>query len=160
MNTNYGILKKLFLLMCILSTFMLNGCTSKPDLPDIDKLAREFLSIMQNTTVNFGKSPQKLTDYYKLLRFEKTNGSEVGAGGYRIEFQGEVELIETIYNYGRYGHKRYFLPTKMGFIAYKGKVDKGTVIEFTGSADYELTERGWSNEKHAVVIKSKLAPKI
>ncbi len=160
MNANSGILKKLFLLLCVFSSLIFNGCTSKPDIPDVDKLARDFLSIMHNTTVNFGKTPQKLTDYYKLLSFERTNGAEVGTVGYRIEFKGEVELIETIYDYGRYGHRRYFLPTKMGFIAYKGKVDKGTVISFTGSADYELTERGWSNERHAVVIKSKLAPKI
>ncbi len=160
MSTDISILRKCFLVMCILSAVMVSGCASKPDLPDVDKLAGDFLFLMKNTTVNFGKSPQKLTDYYKLVRFEKTKGAEVGAGEYRIEFQGEVELTETIYNYGSYGHKRYFLPTKMGLFAYKGKVDKGTVIAFTGSADYELTERGWSNEKHAVVIKSKLAPEI
>ncbi len=159
MNTIFSIPKNLFLLMFVLFTLVLSGCTSKSTYPDVNNLADDMVSLMQKTNVDFGKNQQKLSDYYKLISFEGTNRTEVGERIYRIEFKGEVELIETIYNYGKNGYRRYFMPSRLRGAVQKGQVNKGTVIVFTGSADYELTENGWSNEKKSLLIKSRLARK-
>ena len=85
---------------------------------------------------------------------------EKGVRSRRIQFKGDVELLETVYNYGRYGYRTYLLSSKMGFIACRGKIDKGTVISFNGSVDYELTEKGWRQNGYSVSMESEHAPEF
>ena len=151
-------LKHFFWVMCLLFAALLIGCSGKPNFPDIDRLSKDLLSLIQKTTVNYGGGPQKLSDFYKLLRFEKTNGLQKRKGFYHIEFEGGVELLETVYNYGAYGYRTYRVPGKFDIISYNGKFNKGTVLFFTGSADYRLTEAGWRYDGHSISMESRRAP--
>lgn len=158
-KTDVLILKHLFWVMCIMFAAMLNGCTGEPNFPDIDRLSEDLHNLMQKTTVNYGGGPQKISEFYKLLRFEKTSGLQKRKGIYHIEFEGDVELLETVYDYGvAYGYRIYPVPGKFGIISYNGKFNKGKVLFFTGSAYYRLTEDGWRYDGHSITMESRRAP--
>ncbi len=158
MNSKSGIISKLFWIVCISFTIALSSCTSTPDLPGVDELADDMSYLIRKTKVDYGKGPQNLSDYYRILRFERTGDLEKGKLSRSIQYRGYIELLETVYDYGRYGHRAYLLSSKLGFLACKGKIKKGTVVSFTGTTDYELTDDGWKQASYSVSMESELAP--
>ncbi len=160
MNSKLRIPSKLLWVICISFVIALSGCTRTPDLPGVDELTDELFYLIQKKTVDYGRGQQRLSDIYKLLRFEKMGDLEKGKRSRRIKFTGDIELRETVYNYGRYGYRTHMLSSKLGFLSCKGKVDKGTVISFNGSVDYELTKKGWRQNGYAVSMDSEHVPEF
>lgn len=150
------IFNKLFLVIFI--PLFLAGCSCDHALPNIEQLYKDLGNSIQRTNVNYGNAQGKLSDIYKLLTCEEIQGIEKQKGSYQIQFKGGIELLDTIYNYGNYGFRTAYQPGKMGFISYKGKVAKGTVVPFTGNAEYALTKNGWEFIRYTVKLGSAIAP--
>ena len=146
------------LLLVIFISSFLAGCASKHDLPDVGQLYNDLFHSIQKTRVNYDTGQKRLSDIYKLLKCEEIQSIEKLKGSYLIQFKGGIEVLDTIYNYGNYGYRTEYQLNKMGFISYKGKVEKGTVVPFTGKAEYALTQTGWKYKRHSVKLGSAIAP--
>ena len=146
-----------FLLVIFISS-LLAGCSNRYDLPGVEQLYKDLVHSIQRTSVDYGKGQKKLSDIYKLLKCEDIQTIEKLKDSYQIQFKGGIELLDTIYNYGTHGYRAEYKSTKLGFISYKGKVEKGTVLPFTGKAEYALTDNGWKFIRHTVKLGSAIAP--
>lgn len=132
--------------------------SDKQNFPNNEQLHNDLFHSMQKTKTNFGRELGRLSDIYKLLYCEKISSTEKEKGSCLIQFKGEIELQDTIYNYGNYGYKTYFMTSTLGQINYKGALKKGTIIPIAGKAEYKLTENGWEYGEHSVKLESDIVP--
>ena len=128
--------------------------SGKQNFPDIEQLHNDLFHSMQKTITNYSSANEKLSGLYKLLNCEMVCADKTGKGSYQIQFKGMIELQDTIYYYGNYGYRSYFMTSKIGQSNFKKEVKKGTVVPITGIAEYALTENGWNYIRHSVKLES------
>ncbi|GBE04197.1 hypothetical protein BMS3Abin09_01129 [bacterium BMS3Abin09] len=132
--------------------------SGKQNFPDIEQLHNDLFHSMQKVITNYSREHEKLSDLYKMLNCEMISAIETRKGSFQIQFKGVVELQDTIYYYGNYGYRSYFMTNKIGQINFKKELKKGTVVPITGIAEYTLTKNNWHYVRHSVKLESTIAP--
>jgi hypothetical protein len=158
MKSKNIILKRLLVVM--FNPLLFLRVSDNPNLPDIEQLYKDLIRSMYRIRTNYGRGINRMSDLYKLLKCEKIFAAEKGRGCYQIQFKGRIELLNTLYYYGRHGYRTYYLTNKHGLNSYRGKIKKGTVVPISGKAEYRLTRDGWKYEGHSVILESALAPRF
>ena len=129
---------------------LLAGCGEKE--PDAIQLRTDLERILEE---NIGNTSVGNAEIYRIVSLQVTNSVSEDKNHYTMQYKGEMECVQGFYTSadGQYSIAK---PTWKA----ARHITKGTMMEFTGSMNYESTARGWKSKQHSTTMNAKYAPRI